>query len=74
MDGYRSNGLVHISQLANFKVESVDDAVNAGDRVWVKVIDIKDDAEKGKRQISLSMKYCCQVRTHSKKRQQWQQQ
>ena len=57
MDGFRSNGLVHISQLASYKVESVEDAVTAGERVWVKVILIKDDDEKGRRQISLSMKY-----------------
>jgi predicted RNA-binding protein with RPS1 domain len=57
MDGFRSNGLVHMSQLAGFRVESAEDVVSTGDRVWVKVIAIKDDDEKGRRQISLSMKY-----------------
>lgn len=31
--GYRKNGLVHVSQLADFKVESTADFVNVGDEV-----------------------------------------
>ena len=37
MDGYRKHGLVHVSQLADFKVDSTDDFVAVGDEVWVKV-------------------------------------
>jgi polyribonucleotide nucleotidyltransferase len=35
--GYRKQGLVHKSQLAAYRVESVADAVAVGDSVWVKV-------------------------------------
>jgi len=52
LPGFRSHGLVHISQLASFKVNSVDEVLAEGDvNVWVKVIDVD---EKGK--VSLSMR------------------
>jgi len=35
-------GLVHISQLCNHRVESVEDVVKEGDEVWVKVTEIDD--------------------------------
>jgi polyribonucleotide nucleotidyltransferase len=35
--GYRKQGLVHKSQLATYRVDSVGDAVAVGDSVWVKV-------------------------------------
>jgi polyribonucleotide nucleotidyltransferase len=35
--GYRKQGLVHKSQLAAYRVDSVADAVAVGDSVWVKV-------------------------------------
>ena len=50
MAGYRKHGLVHISQLASFKVDSVDKAVSLGEAVWVKVNKLEGD------KIGLSMK------------------
>jgi polyribonucleotide nucleotidyltransferase len=46
----KTDGLVHISEMANQRVEKVTDVVNEGDKVKVKVIDI----ERGK--VRLSMK------------------
>lgn len=49
--GYYTNGMVHISQLAKFKVDKVGEVLKEGDtNVWVKVIGV----EEGK--LSLSMK------------------
>lgn len=49
--GYYTNGMVHISQMAKFKIENVGEVLKEGDtNVWVKVIGI----EEGK--LSLSMK------------------
>lgn len=51
LPGFFSNGLVHMSQLAKFKVENASEVVTEGDtNVWVKVISLDDD------KISLSMK------------------
>ncbi|KAJ4456808.1 putative nucleolar protein of 40 kDa [Paratrimastix pyriformis] len=50
MPGYQRHGLVHISQMAKYKVASAADAAEVGDRVWVKVIGLQDD------RISLSMR------------------
>ena len=44
-------GLVHISQLAPYRVEKVEDIVKIGDIVTVKVIEIDDQGR-----INLSMK------------------
>lgn len=44
-------GLVHISQLANDRVKTVEDIVKPGDVVWIKILDID---ERGK--VKLSMK------------------
>jgi predicted RNA-binding protein with RPS1 domain len=52
-EGYRKNGLVHISQMMDYKVDSVEDVVEMGSTVWVKVISAED-------KLSLSMKYCDQ--------------
>jgi len=38
--GYRKQGLVHVSHMADFRVENVDDVCNIGDEVWVKVISV----------------------------------
>ena len=43
--------MVHISKLANRRVEKVEDVVNIGDMIWVKVTDID---EKGR--VNLSYK------------------
>ncbi|MCD7880481.1 MAG: polyribonucleotide nucleotidyltransferase [Clostridiales bacterium] len=43
------DGLVHISKLANHRIATVEDAVNIGDMIWVKVTDID---EKGRINLS----------------------
>jgi polyribonucleotide nucleotidyltransferase len=45
------DGLVHISELANFRVKQTEDIVKVGDRIWVKCIGIDD-----KGRIKLSRK------------------
>lgn len=45
------DGMVHISKMANRRIEKVEDAVHEGDMVWVKVMEIDD-----KGRINLSMK------------------
>ena len=44
------DGMVHISKLANRRVEKVEDVVNIGDMIWVKVTEID---EKGRVNLSL---------------------
>ena len=46
------DGLIHISQLADKKVENVKDIVSVGDVVDVKIIDIDDESKR----ISISMR------------------
>jgi len=43
--------LVHISKLAEYRIEKVEDVVNVGDMIWVKITEID---EKGR--INLSHK------------------
>ncbi len=43
------DGLVHISKLENHRVEKVEDSVNIGDMIWVKVMEID---EKGRVNLS----------------------
>jgi uncharacterized protein len=50
--GVHQDGLVHISQLADRFVKDPREVVSAGDRVSVRVLDVKLD----KQQIALSMK------------------
>jgi uncharacterized protein len=50
--GVHQDGLVHISQLADRFVKDPRDVVNAGDRVTVRVLEVKLD----KKQIALTMK------------------
>ena len=45
------DGMVHISKMADHRIEKVEDAVNVGDMVYVKVMEIDD-----KGRINLSMK------------------
>ena len=45
------DGMVHISKMADHRIEKVEDAVNIGDMVWVKITEIDD-----KGRINLSMK------------------
>ena len=44
-------GMVHISKMADHRIEKVEDAVKEGDMVWVKVMEIDD-----KGRVNLSMK------------------
>ena len=44
-------GLIHISRLADHRVEKVEDVVRIGDMVWVKITDIDDRGR-----VSLSRK------------------
>lgn len=45
------DGMVHISKIADHRIEKVEDALKEGDMVWVKVMEIDD-----KGRINLSMK------------------
>ena len=45
------DGLVHISELANFRVKKTEDIVKDGDEIWVKCIGVDD-----KGRIKLSRK------------------
>ncbi len=45
------DGMVHISKLANQRVEKVEDIINIGDMIWVKVMEIDD-----KGRVNLSYK------------------
>ena len=36
------DGLVHISELADFRVNKVEDVVKVGDSIWVKCIGVDD--------------------------------
>ena len=45
------DGMVHISKLADRRVEKVEDVVNIGDMIWVKVTEIDD-----KGRVNLSYK------------------
>jgi predicted RNA-binding protein with RPS1 domain len=56
-------GLIHISKLATFKVEKVDDVVAVDDIVWVKVVDIEQqqtDNGSARLKVSLSLKDAAQ--------------
>ncbi|MBM3315563.1 polyribonucleotide nucleotidyltransferase, partial [candidate division WOR-3 bacterium] len=50
-------GLIHISQLAPERVGQVSDAVNVGDKVWVKVVEIDDQGR-----VNLSRKKAMEER------------
>ena len=45
------DGLVHVSQMAGYRVEDPNDIVSVGEQVWVKVLDVGADQK-----LSLSMK------------------
>jgi predicted RNA-binding protein with RPS1 domain len=56
---YRVRGLIHISQLAKFKVERVEDVVAVDDSVWVKVLEVtssQDEQGRTRHKVSLSLK------------------
>ena len=51
------DGLVHISELANFRVKQTEDIVKVGDEIWVKCIGIDD-----KGRVKLSRKAAMEER------------
>lgn len=55
LENYRLRGLIHISQLANYKVEQVEDAVSVNDIVYIKILDVEIDPQ-GRPKIRLSLK------------------
>jgi predicted RNA-binding protein with RPS1 domain len=55
LEKYRLRGLIHISQLANCKVEKVDDCVSLNDIIYVKILEIDRD-DQGRPKIRLSLK------------------
>lgn len=61
IEGFKSHGLVHISQIAKDRVNAVEDVVILNESVFVKVINVESD-DRGRPKISLSMKYCDQVK------------
>jgi len=56
------DGLVHISELANFRVKSAEDIVKLGDEIWVKCIGVD---EKGR--VKLSRKAAMEERDREMK-------
>jgi polyribonucleotide nucleotidyltransferase len=47
IDGTTKEGMIHISKLANYRVEKVEDIVNIGDTKPVKIYEIKDNGNIG---------------------------
>lgn len=58
--GTRWQGLIHISQLYESRVEQVEDVVSLNDRVWVKILEVEEqqgsDDRRPRLRIKLSMK------------------
>ncbi len=52
----KTDGLVHISEIAKERVAKVSDYLKPGDRIKVKLIDIRKDPRTGKTRYALSMK------------------
>ncbi|MEC9485885.1 MAG: polyribonucleotide nucleotidyltransferase [Prosthecochloris sp.] len=52
----KTDGLVHISEIAHERVRKVSDHLNPGDRIKVKLIDIRKDPRTGKTRYALSIK------------------
>ncbi|GAB5359463.1 hypothetical protein AAMO2058_000546300 [Amorphochlora amoebiformis] len=62
LNGYHAQGLVHISQMAKWKVDNPTDIVDVGARVWVKVVGVTADPKRddGRKKLALSMKLVSQ--------------
>jgi predicted RNA-binding protein with RPS1 domain len=59
LTNFGCRGLIHISQLANHKVEQVEDVLAVDDQVWVKVLSVEEDVnhqQPGRFKVSLSFK------------------
>ena len=49
--GYQRDGLVHVSRMAQHRVEKPEDLVQVGGKVWVKITDVTDEGK-----VEMSMK------------------
>lgn len=58
--GFQRQGLVHISQLREGRTERVDDVVVTGHKVFVKVVEVKEQGPGEASKVSLSMRYADQ--------------
>lgn len=52
----KTDGLVHFSEISSTKVLKVSDHLNVGDKVKVKLLEVRKDPRTGKTKFSLSMK------------------
>jgi polyribonucleotide nucleotidyltransferase len=52
----KTDGLVHISEISRERIAKVSDVLKPGDRVKVKLIDVRKDPRTGKTKFALSMK------------------
>ncbi|ABB24489.1 polyribonucleotide nucleotidyltransferase [Pelodictyon luteolum] len=52
----KTDGLVHISEISRERVTKVSDHLKVGDRIKVKLVDIRKDPRTGKTRFALSMK------------------
>ncbi|NTW64037.1 MAG: S1 RNA-binding domain-containing protein, partial [Chlorobiaceae bacterium] len=52
----KTDGLVHISEISKERVTKVSDHLKVGDRVKVKLVDIRKDPRTGKNRFALSIK------------------
>jgi len=52
----KTDGLVHISEIANERVTKVSDHLKVGDKVKVKLVDVRKDPRTGKTRFALSIK------------------
>jgi polyribonucleotide nucleotidyltransferase len=52
----KTDGLVHISEISRQRIAKVSDVLKPGDRVKVKLIDVRKDPRTGKTKFALSMK------------------
>jgi len=52
----KTDGLVHISEIARERIAKVSDVLKVGDRVKVKLIDVRKDPRTGKTKFALSIK------------------
>ncbi|MBC8044895.1 MAG: polyribonucleotide nucleotidyltransferase, partial [Rhizobacter sp.] len=52
----KTDGLLHISEISYTRVERASDVLKVGDKIQVKLIDVKKDPRTGKTKMSLSMK------------------
>jgi predicted RNA-binding protein with RPS1 domain len=55
INGYRRDGLVHISAIKNERVENVSEVVQVGQIVWVKVIHVFEDSVTKQTKLKLAM-------------------